>query len=268
MCIRDSTGQSRGALNYNIYVSTGAAEPANASRFFAATVGGQKFTLQGVFPTTGANPPTADTGTFSANDYEGLLSILSGHAVTDASIYPSGFQASYINQAVGTKLTTTVMFNALKAMWDGSGAFRANPAELIVEGVDATNFANSVLVASGQVGAYQFFIHQNEVGNITAGAAISQFQNPITRDMIRILVHPWLPQGTAFLLSYSLPQAWTNIANVFEMTMVQDYLSVAWPVIDPSFRYSMFMYGALVAFAPQYCGLIQGLQVADTTPYS
>jgi hypothetical protein len=39
-------------------------------------------------------------------------------------------------------------------------------------------------------------------------------------------------------------------------------------VIDATFRYSIFMYGALVAHAPQYSGILQGLQVSDTTPFS
>jgi hypothetical protein len=52
------------------------------------------------------------------------------------------------------------------------------------------------------------------------------------------------------------------------MTMVQDYVSIAWPVIDATFRYSIFMYGALVSHAPYYSGLIQGLQVSDVTPFS
>lgn len=31
---------------------------------------------------------------------------------------------------------------------------------------------------------------------------------------------------------------------------------------------SIFMYGAMVAHAPQYSGILQGLQVSDTTPFS
>ena len=34
-------------------------------------------------------------------------------------------------------------------------------------------------------------------------------------------------------------------------------------MIDASFRYSMFMLGALVVNAPFYCSLIQGLQKTD-----
>ena len=41
----------------------------------------------------------------------------------------------------------------------------------------------------------------------------------------------------------------------------------AWPVIDATFRYSLFSLEALVAHAPMYSGILGGLQVSDTTPY-
>jgi hypothetical protein len=77
-----------------------------------------------------------------------------------------------------------------------------------------------------------------------------------------------MSQGTALLMSYQLPQTWSHVDNAWEMTVVQDYMSVAWPVIDATFRYSIFLLGSLVAHAPFYSGILQGLQVSDTTPYS
>jgi hypothetical protein len=83
-----------------------------------------------------------------------------------------------------------------------------------------------------------------------------------------MVVHPYLTQGTSFLMSYTLPMAWSNVSNVVENVMVQDYLSVNWPVIYASFRYSIYAYGSLVAYAPQYMGVLAGLQVSDTHPFS
>ena len=54
-----------------------------------------------------------------------------------------------------------------------------------------------------------------------------------------MVVHPWYTQGNATLLSYQLPQTWTNVANAWEVSTVQDYVSIAWPVIDATFRYSI-----------------------------
>ncbi len=43
--------------------------------------------------------------------------------------------------------------------------------------------------------------------------------------VVRIVVHPWLPQGSALLMSYTMPFAWSNVSNVCEFVAVQDYLS-------------------------------------------
>lgn len=255
----------RGALSYNIYVTTGAS--AGTYYLMQSNVGAKKFTLQGAIPTSGTAVPGADTS-YSTSDYEGLLSILSDHAATDASVYPAGFKGGYINQSVGDTLNTNVVNAALSGLWGGVGGYRANPSELICEGSDAKRFSDDILIQNSQSGAYQFFINQNEIGNIVGGAAISQFTNPITRDLVRILVHPWLLQGTAMLMQYNLPMTYANLSNVWEVVNVQDYISIAWPVIDASFRYSIMWYGALVGNAPMYCGLLQGLQQSTSTPYS
>lgn len=257
----------RGAYQYNIYVTTGGS--AGTYYLMAPNVGATMFTLQGAIPGSGTTVPTADTGTASSTDYEGWLSVLDGHAVTDASVYPSGFSGSYVNKSVNSTLTHTVLFNALDAMWNGSAlnnsalsgatGFRADPAELVGEGSDIARLADEV-IASGANTNYRLFLSSDEVGGVRTGAAVSEIQNPITRNILRVVVHPWLTQGSAFLNSYTLPMSWSNVSNVWENVMVQDYLSINWPVIDATFRYSIYMYGALVCYAPQYNGVIQGLQ--------
>jgi len=266
-----------GAYNYNIYISAAHASGGYSTRtgFFRLVTGqgGSKYTIQGpTLPSSGTNPPASDTGTSATTRYEGINSVLSGHANgsdgAGSTVYPSGFQGGYVNQAVGAKLGVTPLFDALTALWDGPGAYKASPRELIVEGTDARNLADDMLLKNSQTGAYNFFINQSEVGDLRAGAAVSEFQNPVTRDVVKILVHPWLQQGNAFLMSYELPFSWSNVANIWENTMVQDYLSISWPVIDATFRYSIFMYGSLVCFGPQFCGYLGGLQKSDSTPYS
>lgn len=257
----------RGASQYNIYVGTGTSDPGLAGSYRVATgVGGTKYTLQGALPTAGTIASTADSGTFSTNRYEGLLSILDGHAVTDASVYPAGFLGGYVNKAVGTKLTSAVLDAALIAMWDGANAFRANPAELLGEGSDIVRLSNDIKTNTST--NYRLSISQDEVAGMRGGAAISEYVNPVTRSLVAITVHPWMRQGVAHLLSYTLPQPYSNVSNVFENVMVQDLVGIHWPVIDASYRSSAFWYGVLACSAPQYCGVLGGLQVSDTTPYS
>jgi hypothetical protein len=256
-----------GALSYDIYAYDGA-----NYYLMASGVGGTKYTLQGSLPAT-TTKPAADTGTGSATRMEGLIPTLTGKSAS-AGVYPANWQGGYVNQNVGQHLNYNVLYTALQGLWDGApgssnnpGAFRADPAEIVGEGGDIMRLSNDI-ISQGSATNYRLFLDQAEVGGARVGAAVSEFQNPITRSILKLVVHPWLTQGTAMLMTYQLPQTWTNVANAWEMTMVQDYVSIAWPVIDATFRYSLFMYGALVSHAPQYSGILQGLQVSDTTPFS
>jgi hypothetical protein len=233
-----------GAMNYNIYVST-ASSPATATEYIAATgVGGIRYTLQGPAPSSGTNPPAADSGTGKSTRFEGVIPVLSGLS-SQAGVYPTtptNWIGGYYNNAVGTHLSYNAIYTALKALWQSTsnqpGAFKADPAELISSGVDIANLSTDV-ISQGAATNYQLFIQQNQVDGVTVGAAVSQFQNPLTRSLLKLVVHPWYTQGNATLLSYQLPQTWTNVANAWEMNMVQDYASIAWPVIDATFRYSI-----------------------------
>lgn len=257
-----------GAMSYNLYVSTNSV-PTQANAFRAATgVGGIRFTVQGAVPTTGT-APTADTGTGTNTRLEGLVPTLSGKSAS-TTVYPTGWQGGYVNQNVGTHLSYGAIYTALDSLWESvytnPGAFRADPAEIVGDGGDIMRLSNDV-IAQGSATNYRLWLDQADVSGVRVGAAVSEFQNPITRSVLKLVVHPWLTQGTAMFMTYQLPQTWTNVANAWEMTCVQDYVSIAWPVIDATFRYSIFLYGALCSYAPYYSGLLQGLQVQDTTPY-
>jgi hypothetical protein len=258
-----------GALFYNIYAYT------SGSSYYklGSQVGGTKFTLQGYATLPSAvTPPAADTGTGKSVRMEGIVPTLSGASAT-AGVYPTSpvsWQGGYVNQSVGQHLNYNVLYTALDALWESNsnspGAFKADPAEVVGDGGDLMRLSQDI-IAQGTATNYRLFLEQGDVAGVRLGAAVSEFQNPVTRSVLKLLVHPWYPQGTATLMTYQLPQTWTNVANAWEMTVVQDYVSIAWPVIDATFRYSIFLYGALVAHAPQYSGLLQGLQVSDTTPY-
>lgn len=264
---------SAGAASYNVYLATGAADPGRAATWFSATIGGHRYTAQGALPTSGNVPPAADTGTGSTNDYDGLFNILNGFVA--GGTYPaSGYSGGYINRGIASQMTNAVLFDAFSGLWDNSsslnvstsGGFRADPAELIMEGLDASNYAANVLSqTSGGQQAYQLHILQDQVGNISAGAAIAQVQNPITRSMVTLITHPYMQQGNALLLTYNLPMSFSNASNAWEVTNVQDYITISWPVIDVTFRYSIFLYGALVGVAPQYSAVLQGIQRTGST---
>jgi hypothetical protein len=249
----------------------------------ANAVGGIRVTLQGV-QTGGSSPgvpPTTDTGTGGSNRMEGLIPTLSGLSAQGSGPYANvGFESTgvwkggYVNQSVGTHLSTNAIFTALDAMWENNGlnnvapgVYKADPTEIVADGGDLMRLANDMLLQGNSLN-YLLNISQDQISGIRAGAAVAEFVNPVTRSTVKLTVHPWMSQGTALLMSYQLPQTWSHVDNAWEMTVVQDYISVAWPVIDATFRYSIFLLGSLVAHAPMYSGILQGLQVSDVTPYS
>jgi hypothetical protein len=269
---------SDGNLAQAIYVATGTSTPSRTSffRFILNTLGGYvgaaKFTLQGAIPVSGANPPAADTGTSATTRQESIISVLSGRAYNNgAGPYPGpgsspAVNAGYYNPSVGQQFVVSVLQNALQQMFNGSTGYFANPSEIICSPNDITILAESIL--SESVAAYQLRIQQSEVASVTGGVAVANVVNPITRSMPELLAHPYLPQGTATLMSYTLPQTQNNLGNVMENVMVQDYAQIGWPVIDPTFRQSILRLGLFWLAAPQYCGLLQGLQRSAVTPYS
>ena len=293
-----------GAQQYNIYMTT------NGGTYYlmagtsvqsgvtyngtqtANSVGGIRFTLQGAVATatnasgpgtstTNITPPTTDSGTGGSNRMEGLIPTLSGLSSTGSGPYSNvGFESSnvwkggYVNQSVGTHLSTNAIFTALDALWENNGlnnvapgVYKADPSEIVADGGDLMRLANDMLLQGNSLN-YLLNISQDQISGIRAGAAVAEFVNPVTRSTVKLTVHPWMSQGTALLMSYQLPQTWSHVDNAWEMTVVQDYISVAWPVIDATFRYSIFLLGSLVAHAPMYSGILQGLQVNDVTPYA
>ena len=259
---------SPGAMQYNIYGLTSA-----PLTYLLATCGGVKYTLQGSLPSASVTVPSTDTGTGSSTRMEGVVPTLAGVSAS-AGIYPQTpftWQGGYINNGVGLHLNYNTIYQAIKGLWDSTninpGAFKADPAEIISSGSDIANLSQDV-ISQGSGTNFELFIKQGEVGNVTVGAAVSQFQNPLTKSLMKMVVHPFYPQGNAELLSYQLPQSWTNVANAWEVSTVQDYISIAWPVIDATYRYSLFTMEALVSHAPMYSAHLGGLQNSDTTPYS
>jgi hypothetical protein len=286
-----------GAQQYNIYVGTSTAGSTRTNYNLqigtsvqsgttyqgtqsANSVGGLRITIQGALATT-TNPPSADSGTGGPNRMEGLIPTLTGLSASGSGPYTNvGFESTnvwkggYVNQSVGTHLSTNAIFTALDALWENNGlnnvapgVYKADPSEIVADGGDLMRLANDMLLQGNSLN-YLLNISQDQISGIRAGAAVAEFVNPVTRSTVKLTVHPWMSQGTALLMSYQLPQTWSHVDNAWEMTVVQDYISVAWPVIDATFRYSIFLLGSLVAHAPMYSGILQGLQVSDVTPYS
>ena len=253
-------GAVAGAQQYNIYMNAHSSTPylmvgtsvqagvTYTGSQTANSVGGVKFTIQGATPLVANHAsPTADTGTGGNNRMEGLIPTLSGLSSTGTGPYANvGFESSnvwkggYINSNVGTHLSTNAIFTALDGLWENNGmnnvtpgVYRADPSEIVADGGDLMRLASDIL-SQGAGLNYLLNISQDQISGVRAGAAVAEFVNPVTRSTLKLTVHPWMSQGTALLMSYQLPQTWSHIDNAWEMTCVQDYVSVRFGLVCTS----------------------------------
>jgi hypothetical protein len=239
------------ATQYNIYGKV------SSSYYLLATCGGVRYTLQGyaTLPTA-VTPPAADTGTGKGTRIEGLIPTLTGVSATNG-VYPAGWAGGYVNNAVGTHLSINAVNTALKALIDSStgsttnGPFKADPAEIVSSGSDIANLSADILSA-GAANNYLLSIAQDQVRNATTGAAVTQHVNPITQSLVKLVWHPWYPQGNADIISYQLPQTWTNVSNAIEMQMVQDYVSIV--IVCPNLKdYTIWCHGRVTCREKPHC---------------
>lgn len=240
-----------GALYYNVYVSTGVADPGDASRFFAGKTGWQKFTIQGALPTTGNTVPITDSGTNSANDYDGL------YAQLDAN----GGVAKRLNVA----LAATSFDNDLGTAFD---KYKADPDECFMNAFDRITFSNAIISASATNVSYRIALTPDDQGSIIAGGMVSAMYNKATGKQIKLTVHPWNKQGNAWFHSWALPFPWSEVPNPVEVRLVQDYLQIDWPVIQMTYDTSILGLGALLVYAPTYFLVYHGIPLQSAQPYS
>jgi hypothetical protein len=194
----------------------------------------------------------------SATDYDGILSYClgpqSGYVKNIAGVANGSGAVGSLNSAnPGSEF-----FNAFAAMYDAN---KADPDEVLANGNDrkqlsdllktssSSNYQISLINAPGTEGA-----HNAQVGSLITG-----LQNEVTGKMVNLTVHPWLPQGTMPILSWTLPLPDSNVSDTFAVYNVQDYSAIEWPVTQFAYETSSYWYGTFVCYAPAWQGAITGI---------
>ncbi|MHB8573554.1 MAG: hypothetical protein ACYDAY_11485 [Candidatus Dormibacteria bacterium] len=241
-------GTVTGAEGYRVYVSTGASDPGDASRWKAGECASNVFVIQGALPTSGATPPASDS-TASANAYLGVFPQLEGGA-------------NFYNQVLNATLTLANLQTAFQDRFDN---LKADPEEMWTSASDRRSFSDLVLAQSGAA-AQGFRINITPgADGITAGVIVSAVLNESTGREVPLRVHPWLHQGNLVGLSYTLPFPNSEVPNVWEVKGPQDYLAIDWPVIDMNYRTSVIAFNALIGYAPDFNFWIKGIKNANPT---
>ncbi len=238
-----------GAEAYNAYVGTGAADPGVAAHFFMTTSGAPTFFLMGALPTSGAVAPTVDS-TASANAYLGY------------------FRQMEAGNAYITALNRTIALNDIDAgFFQVYNTFKADPEELWAAAGLRQDYSQLVLSQAGAAAnGYRVAWTSNEQSGITAGVVVTAILNKVTGREVPLRVHPWFKPGNLAAFSYTLPFPNSEVPNVWEVKLPQDYLAIDWPVIDMNYRTSVLAFGALLGYAPGFNFWIKGVYSSNPTP--
>jgi hypothetical protein len=248
-------GEPVGTLGYNIYANkadTNGADPGDASRFIQGRTGYNTFTIgangQAALFTVAPAVPTGGDTSASALDFDGFLTILGG---------PNSGYTKRLNSALSTSNPGTEFQAAFLSLWR---SVKADPEEIWLEAGDSAQLSDLLKTSSSS--NYRLSVVQNEFGNVIMGNIVTGILNEAspTRRMVDIRIHPYIPQGNAMILTWTLPIPNSQVPSCWEMTMVQDYMSIAWPVLQFSWDVSTYAFGALTGYAPAWSGLIQGIK--------
>jgi hypothetical protein len=245
-----------GALGYRVYVGTGNTEPTQATFFYAGRTATQSFTIQGALPTTGDNALAVATAQAAGSDlsayatgYDGILPTVLNPALSGS--------INKINGAFSTSNPGNEFQVVFGQLYE---AVKADPDEILLNGADRKQLSDTI--KSGSTANYRLTLAQTETGDYVGGAVIGALNNEITGKMVDLTVHPWLPQGVAPVLSYTLPIPDTEVSDVWANVLVQDYMGIQWPVNQFSYDFSTYFRGTFMCYAPAWNGVVSGIASA------
>ena len=243
-----------GALGYNIYIGT--------------TTGAGNAKYQGTIKsTTGYVVGTGSTTVGDTLVYSTASSILASRASADTSAYSTGYDGilptvlgsnSGYNYNINTTFSNTNPGTEFQTVFANLyNSVKADPDEVLLNGSDRKQLSDAI---KGSANAnYRLQISQDETSGVTYGSVVNGIVNETTGKSVPLTVHPWLPQGVAPVLSYTLPIPDTEVSDVWSNYMVTDYLGIQWPVTQFAYEFSTYFRGTFFCVAPSWNGVVSGI---------
>lgn len=242
-----------GAVAYAWYVGTSGNEKLEA----ITTINSVKLTaLAG----TGQALSTLFTADRSKNAYEfdGFLNLgFAGGTVQTQATGTAG---------TGTKLSASNSDGAvdqietlLKSMWDN---FRLSPTTLYVSSQEVKNITSLVIKNGGSPIVRMAGDFAGGVNGVTAGSVVGSYLNRYSMNggqLIKLELHPDAAPGTILAHADILPYPLTNVSNVVEMHLRQDYYQIDWPVTKRQYESGVYFDGVLAHYFPSAIGVINNI---------
>lgn len=189
----------------------------------------------------------------NALHYDGLLTqtMKSGNNGYYKALGTSGGAALTADGAGGV----TEISDALQDRWDN---YKLSSFDIICNARDRRSISNLILGNGTSNQTVRLNIASGPgQENIPANVVVSGYNSPITGELLRIIVHPWIPQGTILLKHRGpLPYAAAGIPNVWQIRARQDWYSIEWPRRTRAYEVAVYSDSVLQGYFPPANGVI------------
>ena len=203
-----------------------------------------------------ASTLAASDNSTSSLDFDGLL----------YQAWKSGSNAYIATQATGVAGTGTPLTS------DGAGGivefeaafvnfynkYRMSPTKIYVSSQELVNITKKI-IANGGAPLLRLTMDATNSGTIQAGVVVGEYLNKVTGTKVPLVVHPNIPAGTVFMFTENLPYPLSNVSNVCQMLMRQEYYQLEWPLKTRRYEYGVYADGVLQHYAPFSMGIITNI---------
>lgn len=258
--LRASVTPINGAIAYAWYVSKTNNTAGTAFLQTITTINSVEFTTPVI--TTGTQLVTAVTADNSSNTlaYDGLLYQA---FATSSGAYLKTMATG--TAGTGTPLTSSgrgsveEIDNMLVTMWNQN---QLSPTVIYCNAQEIKNLSNKVLTGASSAPLVRYNVGGSENSmQIQASPFIDTYYNPITKQPLKVEVHPNVPAGTILAWADNLPAQYqsSEVPNVAEIRARQDYYQIDWPVTSRQQQVGVYCEEVLVCYAPFAIGVITNI---------
>lgn len=168
------------------------------------------------------------------------------------------------NAGTGTPLTAdgaggvVEIDTALQSFWDN---YRLSPSTIWVNAQEAKNITAAILKGSTSA-AQRFMVTVSADRMVGGGFKVASYLNKFTMaggQEIPVKIHPYLPPGVILFDTDELPYPQSNVANVKQMLLRQDYWQIEWPLKTRKWEFGVYFDGVLQHYFPPSIGVIYNI---------
>lgn len=241
-----------GTLGINVYATIGATSYVGRTPLDGALATPTIWTVAPVQPSrsadNGSSPQYQFGGTLLGTaGYTGLISTLVGNNTTPAA---AGYVKA-VNGAFSTVNPFIEVNTMLVELWESN---RAQPDTLYTSG----RIQAALLQLIQQQGSPTSYRAEYMTGDdgIIVGGAVTGITSPVGGPQLKIVAHPFMPEGVVIAHSNTLPSPVSGVPGTCTVDNVVDLTTINWPQIQMSWDISTYQLGAFVFHTPAFDGIL------------